>query len=433
MTRARFFERVVMWGLLAVFGGVVLHAPISVAASVLFPDIELILKAWKELLMGGIAIVLLGVVIRRGLLKVFLRDRLLQLAVLFAAIHVLLLPVFWQGAVAAGSGLLIDLRFVLFFVLVYAALRVYPGWRKPFLVTGIVGALVVTVFAILQVTLLPHDFLKYLGYGRDTIVPYLTVDLNYDFVRISSTLRGPNPLGAYAAIVLSVLAAALLCGAMSLRRRRDIVLSGVLGLGAIVALLFSYSRSALVAAAVAVGIVFVATIGRKLPSWAWITGCAIAGALAVVLALSWQTPFVQNVLLHENPEGGSAISSNDDHVTSLEDGLQRLLSQPFGAGIGSTGSASLHTDAPHIIENYYFFVAHEVGWLGLLLFLALFGYVLYKLWKNRRDWLSLGVFASGIGMALIGVLLPVWADDTVALIWWGLAAVAIATNPHKKS
>lgn len=433
MTRARFFERVVIWGLLAVFGGIVLHAPISVAASVVFPDVELILKSWKELLMGGIAIVLLGVVIRRGLLKVFLRDRLLQLAVLFAAIHVLLLPVFWQGAVAAGSGLLIDLRFVLFFVLVYVALRVYPGWRKAFLVTGIVGALVVTIFAVLQVTLLPHDFLKYLGYSRDTIVPYLTVDLNYDFVRISSTLRGPNPLGAYAAIVLSVLAAALLYGTMSLRRRRDVVLSGVLGLGAIVALWFSYSRSALVAAAVAVGIVFVATIGRKLPSWAWITGSAIAGALAVVLALSWQTPFVQNVLLHENPEGGSAISSNDDHVTSLEDGLQRLLSQPFGAGIGSTGSASLHTDAPHIIENYYFFVAHEVGWLGLLLFLALFGYVLYKLWKNRRDWLSLGVFASGIGMALIGILLPVWADDTVALIWWGLAAVAIATNPHKKS
>jgi hypothetical protein len=36
------------------------------------------------------------------------------------------------------------------------------------------------------------------------------------------------------------------------------------------------------------------------------------------------------------------------------------------------------------------------------------------------------VFASGIGLAVIGVLLPVFVDETVAIIWWGLAAVGLA-------
>ena len=78
-----------------------------------------------------------------------------------------------------------------------------------------------------------------------------------------------------------------------------------------------------------------------------------------------------------------------------------------------------------IIENQYLFIAHEVGWPGLALFVALFVMILVRLWKFRSDWLALGVLASGIGLALIGLLLPVWADDTVSIIWWGLAGLAI--------
>ena len=104
-----------------------------------------------------------------------------------------------------------------------------------------------------------------------------------------------------------------------------------------------------------------------------------------------------------------------------------MIAQPLGAGVGSTGSASLYTDTPRIIENQYLFVAHETGWLGLLVFVAIFIAVLLRLWRERHDWISLGVFASGIGLALIGALQPVWVDDTVSIIWWGLAGLAIAS------
>jgi hypothetical protein len=67
-----------------------------------------------------------------------------------------------------------------------------------------------------------------------------------------------------------------------------------------------------------------------------------------------------------------------------------------------------------------------VGWLGLILFVFIFITVLIRLWKKRADWLCLGLLASGIGLAFIGLLQPVWVDDAVSLVWWGLVAIALA-------
>jgi len=38
------------------------------------------------------------------------------------------------------------------------------------------------------------------------------------------------------------------------------------------------------------------------------------------------------------------------------------------------------------------------------------------------------VWASGLGLILIGLVLPVWVDDTVSIVWWGLAALVIASG-----
>jgi len=52
--------------------------------------------------------------------------------------------------------------------------------------------------------------------------------------------------------------------------------------------------------------------------------------------------------------------------------------------------------------------------------------VLARLWSKRSDWMALAAFSSGIGLIVVGLLLPVWADDTVSIVWWGLAAVILA-------
>jgi hypothetical protein len=411
--------------LLVIFGLIVLHAPLTVWLGTIWPHAAPLIKSWKELLM--LPAMLLGVVLvsRQGLWHEFGRDWLFRLIVAYAVLHITLVVLLPREAWSMLAGLAIDLRYVLFFGLVYALIRMAPHWRKYIIYTGMIGAMVVVGFAALQ-TVLPRDLLSHIGYSKQTIAPYLTVDENPDYVRYNSTLRGPNPLGAYAGIILALLVSLLVRGKLALQQKRVLWLTLAVGICSAVALWISYSRSALVAALVAVALVVAMTqlhhISRRMWLGLAVAGCFLLGGLVVAR----DTSFVSNVILHENATTGADVNSNEGHVESLVFGIDRLLHQPLGAGVGSTGSASLYaTDGGVIIENQYLFIAHETGWLGLLLFIAIFGLVMVRLWHARADWLALGTFASGIGLTFIGLLLPVWVDDTVAIIWWALAAVAI--------
>jgi len=416
-------DKVFVGLLLVIFGGIVLHAPLSVGFSALFPSAEIVIKSWKEILLIVAIAVGAAVLVRRKQIAL-LKQPLILLIAAYVALHLLLLPLEWHGVLPAAAGLLIDLRYLIFFVLVYLAISMYPSLRRTFLKVFVAGAMIVLGFALLQVTVLPNDTLKYIGYGESSIMPYLTVDENPDYVRISSTLRGPNPLGAYAAIVLALLFAFGMRGNYG-QVKRPVFIVALLGVGSVVALWASYSRSALVGAIVAIVLVLLLTVGRRLSKWAWVSAIVVVMAIGGGLIAARNTDFVSNVILHENPTTGASISSNEGHIDSLSDGVNRMVHQPLGGGIGSTGSASLYSDQPLIIENQYLFIAHEAGWVGLALFLYI-SYKIYRgLWQRRRDWLALGVLASGIGLALIGILLPVWVDDTVAIIWWGLAAIAL--------
>jgi len=416
--------------LLVVFGGIVLHAPFSVGFSTLFPDSELLIKSWKEILLG-VATLLLPVLLTIHKRWNIFKEPLFLLIAAFAALNIALIPLYFTGIEATLAGILVNLRYLLFFVLVYVALALYPQYIRLFIKVFVAGALVVLAFAILQITVLPNDFLKYLGYGESTIMPFLTVDQNDSFIRINSTLRGPNPLGAYAMVVLVLLLAFWLKAPRETTKREQILM-GILGVGGIVALWASYSRSAVLGIVVAIGLVLFVTIGKKISKTIWVILAVVALLLGGSLVALKDTDFVSNVLLHEDPSEGNSVNSNDGHADSLIDGTNRVLRQPLGGGIGSTGSASLLTDSPLIIENQYLFIAHETGWIGLGMFVAIAWLILSKLWRGRKDWFVLGVFASGVALALIGLIQPVWVDETVAIIWWGLAAIALIRSRNKE-
>jgi hypothetical protein len=415
--------------LMIIFGGIVVHAPLSVWLGTVWPDYDLLIKSWKELLMilaAGLALILVS---RRRLWDELGRDWLFRLIVLYAALHLIMVAVFPDTLTSLLAGLAIDLRYVLFFALVYILIRLAPHYRRPIIWVAGMGAAIVVGFASLQL-FLPADILSHIGYSRDTIVPYLTVDMNPDYVRVNSTLRGPNPLGAYAGMVLALLAALLVRQKVNLKDKKVLIATCLVMVCAVVALWVSYSRSALVAALVSLLMIVAASAAARLSRRSWLVIGAVVLMAAGGLLIARDTSFVSNVLLHEDPSGGNEINSNEGHIESLSYGLDRLIHQPLGAGVGSTGSASLFGDQPVIIENQYLFIAHEIGWLGLLVFAALFVIVMIRLWRVRSDWLGLGVFASGIGLALIGILLPVWVDDTVSIIWWGLAAVVLGGRKH---
>lgn len=420
-----FLQKSLIVILVAIFAGIVIHAPLTIWLGTKFPDLDLFIKAWKEGLLILAVIATVIIITKRKLWREILSDRLCQLLATYIVIHIVLVLTLFEGAIATMAGLAIDLRYIIFFGLVYVAMKVFPQYRRYLLGTALIGACIVVGFATLQF-FLPPDILRHIGYGSDTIMPYLLVDQNPDFVRVNSTLRGPNPLGAYAGMVLGVFIAALAYRKLDLRSYKIKLFALLLGVCSLVALWLSYSRSALIAAAVAITIVVFVALRRRVSLKAWVTGglavCAVIGSFIVIGGSS----FISNILLHDNPTTGGDVTSNQQHITSLEDGFNKMLQQPLGGGVGSTGSASLYGDSPLVIEDQYLFIAHEAGWLGLLVFLAIYGTILVRLWRKRTDWLSLGVFASGIGLAFIGILQPVWVDDTVSIIWWGLAAIALA-------
>lgn len=422
--KATRLERIYIFTLLAIFIGVVVHAPLSVWLGTLLPDHALIIKSWKEILLALLIPVVCIIISRRKLWPPLAKDWIFRIVVLYASLHIVLLPIVWQGTLPSIAGLTIDLRYILFFGMAYVALIIWPRFRRFALILAAIGAFIVAVFATLQL-FLPPDILSHIGYGKTTIEPYLTVDKNPDYIRVNSTLRGPNPLGAYAGMVLGLLAAAWAKGRVTFNRTRAGLLAGILGGCAAVALWISYSRSALVAGIAAVLIALLLAHYGRISRKVWITSGMLLFALVGGLLAARETPLLSNVIFHENPNGGSSVSSNDDHVSSLQYGLAQLVSKPLGSGIGSTGSASLLGGSPALVENQFLFVAHETGWLGLALFVTLFVLIMKRLWQNREDWLSLGVFATGIGLSMIGLLLPVWADDTVSIVWWGLAGIAI--------
>lgn len=420
---AKRLERTIGGLLLFIAAGMVVHTPLTLWLGLQLPAYELFIKSWKEVLMGLALALLVIVAVRRKLLDTFMADRVVQLCLVYAGIHFLLMSVFQDGLETAGAGLLIDLRYILYFVLVYLYIRLFPEWRRLFMIVMAGGAVIIVGFAVLQALVLPKDILASIGYSKETISPYLTVDENPDYVRVNSFLRGPNPLGAYAVIVLGLLVAVAVRWKL---QTRAWVLGGVAALLTLLTLGVSHSRSSYIAAIVAISIIVIVCTTRTVQRWlvaGLVASALVAGSLVWVYR---DTSFVANVILHNSPTTGAHIDSNSGHAESLAYGLDRMIHQPIGAGIGSTGSPSLLGDRPLIIENQYLYIAHEVGWIGLAVFLWLYVEILRRLWQRRQSALALGVFGAGIGLAVIGLLLPVWVDDTVSIVWWGLAGIAVA-------
>ncbi|MCA9338887.1 O-antigen ligase family protein [Candidatus Saccharibacteria bacterium] len=414
--------------LLFVFALIIFHAPLSVYGGTLFPQFELLIKSWKEILLIAALPIGIYLAMKKGLAKQMKTDYLFLAIVLYAALHLFLLDLFATSVKQVLAGLAIDLRYILFFTLFYIAIKLMPEYRRKVLFVGILSSVVSVIFSFLQIFILPADILAHIGYGKNTIEPYLTIDKNPDFIRINGTLRGPNPLGSFMLTIVSIIAAWLVTQKQKSKDRKIIIFLALFGFSSIIVLWASYSRSALVATLLSFVIILVFTFAQKIKPQIWLGILALSIVFTGVLYTQKNSDFVQHVILHNNPTGGSARDSNEEHASSLQIGIERMLNQPFGAGIGSTGSASLFGNEPIIIENQYLFVAHESGWIGMLLFLFIFLSILWRLFKQKADWLALGLFASGVSLAAVGFLLPVWADDTVSIIWWGLAGVAMASG-----
>jgi hypothetical protein len=371
------------------------HAFLTVWLSSIFGHYTA-LRLWKEVLLFGLIAGAKYTLIRnRELRRTFLNSRLNQLILAYAALTLVWGLIAFElhkvTAKALGFGLLVNLRFLAFFLVVWVFAqkvpKAYANWQK-----WLVWPLgLVLLFGLLQYFVLPFDFLRHFGYGEQTIFPYETINHNVDHLRAFSTLRGANPLGAYLLLVLSVLTIAWRKQLKSWR--------GLLVAAGVIVLFLTFSRSAWIGVLLSAGTLsWCSVTSEKLRRWA-VYG--IAGSLIVLgglgLALRNNTT-LQDLVFHTNDKSTIKESSNDGHASALRSGLKDIVHQPLGEGVGSAGPASVYTPKARIAENYFIQVGQETGWIGLILFLAINLYLALALWARRQDPLALGLFASLIGL-----------------------------------
>src|SRR4051812_28113960 len=104
-------EKVYYWGLVAIFGLIVVHAPLSVYIGSVLPQYALGIKAWKELAMLALALIASFLITRRRLWKNILSDWVIIVALGYILLHLVSLQ-YGHGILPYVAGLMIDLRFV---------------------------------------------------------------------------------------------------------------------------------------------------------------------------------------------------------------------------------------------------------------------------------------------------------------------------------
>lgn len=425
--------------LLIIFLGIVsylpIHALLSTWAISNFGN-ELLFKAWKEALLFFVAVPLAFWLIytNKNIKQIVNSDPINGLIAAFAGLGIAM--VFFRDIPAKVeiAGLVFDLRFfAMFTVGQVLALKIA---KKDFnvLVLRFVfwGGVAVVAFGALQVLLLPNDFLRHFGYQNSIIPPYFTVDNNQNIVRILSTLRGPNALGAYLVFWLPILA-------LVTKRMWPVAVkyrywAALLWLASLITLFGSRSRSGWLGAVLAVGVFIILSVNNIWRKRLLLLGFAGAAVLGVLLAANWNSELVQTSLKHRDPNENSSVNSDDQRANSLASSVKTILANPSGSGPGTVNLASTYGDKPIIVENYYLQIAQQYGILGFIFFMAILVLVAIKLWRLRHNDIAAALLASFFGLALVNMLLPGWSDETVSMLWWGLAGATIYSYniKHKK-
>lgn len=324
---------------------------------------------------------------------------------------------------AAIDGIITNLRFIGFFAVCLIISATDSFLIKNWVRLTLWPATAVIIFGLAQRFILPLNFLSHFGYGPKTVAVYQTVDAGSGPPRLQSTLRGPNPLGAYLSLIIPAWVAVFW--------RRWIRLF-LIGLASVIVLGFSYSRSAMAGTAAAAGLMAWWCASRLQKRWLVAAAALVLVAGSTGLYIERDNLAVQQSLLHTSSKSTSPKTSNVVRREALRKGFSDAIHHPLGRGPGTAGPASTHNDKPaRIAENYYVQIAQEVGVLGVAMFVSINILVAVRLWKLRESILPRMLLATLAGITIINLVSHAWADQTLALLWWGMTGVALAPRQLK--
>jgi hypothetical protein len=256
-------------------------------------------------------------------------------------------------------------RFTLFPILIFllASSRVFRSWEKrTFVTTYLVLALLIAILAVVERFLPPHylEFLGILpqgslfGFGNFTIV---------EVYQSSSLIGAPNQLATYLLPALFLFLIKAKRGEMS--RLCAVPASTIIAL----AILFTFSRSALI------GAVFALLVSAMLYFRDRYWSMTIASSLPFFVLIPYLVYIRSGGMWWDLFTHGA---SQTQHAGALEQSLTELgsrLSQPgtlfFGSGLGSAGPLVLKYGDGLVSESWYLQLFLELGLIGFMLWFFL--------------------------------------------------------------
>jgi hypothetical protein len=412
------------------------------------------LQAWKEILLAvALARVALEVLRTRQLaFRLHVADVLAAAFAIVVCVYAVI-PQDWLGGSADREAIGLALKHDLIPVGAYFLGRSLIVRREEIvpLVWMVLGAA-----AAVAVIGLLDDFLIPISWWRDSaVVDYFHKHLGYDYQgtgglpenfifntgsedhflrRLVSVFLGPLA-SAYLFVVALLLGAAL---------RRRLRLVAVLCAVVVAGLLFTFSRSSLLA--LAAGLVVFALVSRR----RWPIAAALA-TLAVSAAWVHAFPHVapegewtrqdliqQRNIAKQKPGASGSAGSLDEpsirsHWVSLREGVRTVIHHPQGYGLGNAGQTASRTETPiKAGESNYTEIGAETGLLGSLLWTAWGIALLIALVRTARRtrwWAAAGVAAAFAGALVLAVQTDVIGAPWMAYCLWGLAGIILAPLP----
>jgi hypothetical protein len=300
-------------------------------------------------------------------------------------------------------------------------------------VAVVIVASIVALFGIAQY-FLPHNMLENVGYSVERgVKPMFFIDDKPDFPRVMSTLRDPNSLGAYLILPLMMVTLALIKkGANEALFWRPYRREVLIGIGAVLfgALFLTFSRGALLASILSLVTILSIVTGQRMLAFSrkyWIYFLGLIVILAGIIGLSWNTYTFQNLVFHAD-QSTVLADPNELRVSLTQEAIDEVAETPLGHGPGTAGLVSITNPKGGVLtENYYLQIAYEVGWLGVVLFIAIFFIIMYQLFTTaRKSPFASVLFASGIGYTFYALLIHLWSNEAIALQWWLLAGISLS-------
>lgn len=245
------------------------------------------------------------------------------------------------------------------------------------------------------------------------------------FFRVNSVFWDPSVYGRF--LVVAIVPSVVLLVRKRVRALTPVVVAAiaVLWLG----LLISFSQSSFAA-------LLVAVVGAAFVAWRWRALVAVAVAVAVLAGIAVSAPTLRHSIQHHTSSGLNSATSG--RFSLVANGVRIAQAHPLtGVGVGGFKRAyaervqRFKSKAPKTAasHNTPVTVAAEAGLVGLALFVALVGALLWQAFRRTTSALAL---AAGLALAAIlchSLFYNDFFEDPTTWGLVGLIALATAARP----